>query len=157
MSCGCGGMPVSTALRMKALELADRDGVVGQDIVPLAQRYLDFLRGNKTDEQLDTPPRRTVDATSRARNEFLQQPPNVLACDEAIIAKLEKHGVRQIGSLVQWGQHQLRDHAEFTPSEITAVVQELMPHGLRLGLDTDQLRNWILHGTLQDPSRAQQA
>ena len=156
MSCGCGGLPPSVLLRLEALKLADRDGKIGEDITKLAETYRVFLTGDLTDAQLNAPPKRAADTSSRVRNDFLQQPPSDLACDRSVLEKLAKHGVNQIGTLVQWQPHQLRDHAEFEPSDIEAVIRELAPHGLRLGLNAGQLRNWILHGTLEShgPSEA---
>lgn len=149
MSCGCGGLPPSVLIRLEAAKLVPNGDVAK------ASALADFIRGTRSDAELDAAAqRRGPDQTSRARNEFLLQPPSVLACQQPILEKLQRHSVTSIGQLVQWHQYQLRDHAEFTPSDITAVVQELMPHGLRLGLDPNQLRNWILHGTLQaqDPN-----
>lgn len=157
MSCGCGGLPPSVLLRLEALKLADRDGKCGEDITKLAETYRVFLTGDLTDAQLNAPAPARQQPTSASRNTFLQLPPSNLACDQAILGKMAKHGIRSIGTLAQWSAYQLRDHAEFAPSDIEAVAQELKPHGLRLGLDSDQLRNWILHGTLQDPALARQA
>lgn len=149
MSCGCGGMPPSVLLRLEAAKLCPHDMARAAEIAT-------FLRGDLTEAQLNAPPKRAADTSSRARNDFLQQPASWLACDRSVIEKLAKHGVKQIGTLVQWHPHQLRDHAEFEPSDIEAIIRELAPHGLRLGLTANQLRNWILHGTLEShgPSEA---
>lgn len=152
-------MPLSVALRIKALEMADRDGVVGTDITVLAGKYLTFLRGTKTDAELDTPPKRAGVGTHGAseRNAFLMRPTSDLHCDQAVIGKMAQARLDTIGQLIQWQPYKLREHAGLAPTEIQSVIEELTPHGLRLSLDTDQIRNWILHGSLVDPAVAAQA
>lgn len=152
-------MPLSVALRIKALEMADRDGVIGTDITVLAGKYLTFLRGTKSDAELDTPPKRAGGVTHGAseRNAFLMRPTSDLHCDQAVLGKLAQARLDTIGQVIQWHSHQLRENAGLAPTEIQGMAAELMPHGLRLGLDTDQIRNWILHGSLVDPAIAAQA
>lgn len=145
MSCGCGGLPPSVLIRLEAAKLVPNGDVA------MASALADFIRGTRSDAELDAAAqRRGPDQTSRARNEFLLQPPNVLACKPVILAKLAKHGVATIGTLIQWHAHQLRDHAEFDdPAAVEAVSAELTPHGLRLGMTPDDIRHWILHGPVE--------
>lgn len=145
MSCGCGGLPPSVLLRLEAAKLCPHDMARAAEIAT-------FLRGDLTEAQLNAPPKRAVDTSSRARNDLLQRPPSALAFDSGVLEKLAKHGVLHIGTLVQWQQHQLRDHAEFEPSDFASVIRVLAPHGLRLGLNADQLCNWITYGTPESAS-----
>jgi hypothetical protein len=156
VSCGCGGLPPSVMLRKIALEQAVSIGVSGESAKVLAQEFYDFLRGSLDEASLNaTAKRRASDSENHARNAFLQQSPSVLACAKAIGLKLSYHGINQIGTLVQWQAHQLRDHAGFDdPSEIQVLIDELKTHGLRLGMAADEIRNWILHGAAKDQHEA---
>lgn len=153
MSCGCGGLPPSVLIRLEAAKLVPNGDVAK------ATELADFIRGTKSDAELDTPPKRASGVTHGAteRNAFLMRPTSDLHCDQAVLGKLAQARIDTIGQLIQWHSHQLREHAGLAPTEIQGVAAELMPHGLRLGLDTDQIRNWILHGSLVDPAIAAQA
>jgi len=158
MSCGCGGLPPSITLRMRALELAvtasSNASVLGKasanEVVSVAGNYLRFLATDEQIKALDDAAAKKVnarspDSQSQTRNALLQmQVESILRSDLA--HDLRTAGVTQIGTLVQWFPHELRDHAHFSDDRIEAVSATLRLHGLQLGMSTDALREWIFNG-----------
>lgn len=163
MSCGCGGLPPSITLRLRALELAVQGGSNVQyswqqsarETIDKAQKLLDFIAPPEELKALDEAAAKkgsqSQDGASRYRNAMLGFVVEaIFPQDPSVVSKLGKAGVNTIGALAQWFPHQLVEHAKMMPSEVESVSAALRTRGLSLGMNSDSLRDWILFGRSSD-------
>jgi len=169
MSCGCGGLPPSITLRLRALELAVQIQATksiltppgAAEVIADASNFLRFLATDEQIKELDAAAKKKGDQSQdngmRYRNAMLQFVPSAIPLREAITNKLDAAGVNTIGALAQWFPHQLVEHAKMEQSEVQAVSAALRTRGLSLGMNPDSLRDWILNGRSTDGKTTVQA
>lgn len=156
MSCGCGGLPPSMAARLEIARLIA--GSTTNDMIERGNLLWGFVSNGKSDAEIDAAAakRASGGTSATSRNAVLTQLPSSLNLPIDIQGALAAKGIRSIGTMVQWHPHQYRDHAGLSPADIETIGKALEGLGLRLGMDSDQIRNWILHGSLRDPALSAQ-
>lgn len=155
--CGCGGgFPPSVALRVRAAELTAHAGV---DHLARAREMAEFLRGDKTDADLDAGKATKgargpeplaespamVDARSK-RNLLLGSEVISIGVSDGVAMRLSiSQGITTVEQLVLANEEAIRSTLGVAGAE-TYVQGLLGQHGLRLRMSTAALTSWVFDG-----------
>lgn len=148
MSCGGGGAyPAAVRLRIEAVRLAMMGGA--NNVPKIAAEIFEFITAGTDVGGLDAPRRPVAvggGTEAVASREALLQTPleqvHGLPVRAVSIALLR--GARQLGSVVQWSAEECA--SAIGSAEAAALHAALAAYGLRLGMCTDSVRDWIVTG-----------
>lgn len=152
--CGCGGgFPPSVALRVRAAELTAHAGV---DHLARATAMAEFLRGGKTDADLDAAKNgaRGLSVTESpalanartARNILLGSEVSTIGVSDGVAMRLSvSQGITSVEQLVLADNEAIRSTIGVSGAE--EHVQDMLgKHGLRLRMSPTALTSWVFDG-----------
>lgn len=164
MSCGggCGQLPHSIMVRLEAARIAVN--AIGVDTTGNPDKFTNMANavhafliaglGEKGEKALDEHKHEGGTANGSQpqavfmRNSFLNAPlAGMVTLPERVVDMLEAYGVSAIGGLCQADPSYLGD-AGLDVEEQSQVLAELKARGLTMGVDSDQLRQWIKTGEI---------